>query len=100
MSTIDFTPTAYTVRSPGNGQPVRYEGEGWKWDIERAKSIYEEFATDYPALAALVVPDHFVQEYCRDYDRNLWSGGRGFGVHGDRPFFELAEKGLGEARFS
>jgi hypothetical protein len=47
-----------------------------------------------------VVPDHFVQEYCRDYDSNLYSGGRGFGVSGDRAFFRLAEKGLGVAQFS
>jgi len=27
MSNIDFTPTAYTVTTPGSGKPGRYEGE-------------------------------------------------------------------------
>lgn len=98
--TIDFTPTAYTVKSPGNGQPRRYEGDDWKWAIEGAKKELTRLSEAYPNLAQLVVPDHFVQEYCRDYDRNLYSGGRGFGVHGDQAFIELAERGLGQARFS
>ena len=74
MSTIDFTPTAYTVKSPGNGQERRYEGDHWLFDISRAKSSFEVFSLDYPALAALIVPDHFVQEYCRGCDNAAWSG--------------------------
>ena len=100
MSNIDFTPTAYTVESPEDGAQVRYEGAHHEDSIKEAKRRFHGLMKAYPHLAVKVVPDHFVQEYCRDYDRNLWSGGRGFGVHGDRPFFELAEKGLGEARFS
>jgi hypothetical protein len=100
MDSIDFTPTAYTVKSPGNGQPRRYEGDDWKWAIDGAKKELTRLSEAYPNLARFVVPDHFVQEYCREYDRNLYSGGRGFGVYGDRPFFELAERGLGQARFS
>ena len=97
---IDFTPTSYTVTTPGSGKPGRYEGENWKYAIEGAKRELIRLVETYPNMARLVVPDHFVQEYCRVYDRNLWSGGRGFGVYGDQAFFELAEKGLGEARFS
>jgi hypothetical protein len=37
MSNIDFTPTAYTVTTPGNGARGRYEGENWKYAIEGAK---------------------------------------------------------------
>jgi len=100
MSNIDFTPTAYTVTTPGNGERGRYEGENWKYAIEGAKRELDRLVETYPNLARLVVPDHFVQEYCRVYDRNLWGGGRGFGVHGDRAFFELAEKGMGQAKFN
>lgn len=100
MSNIDFTPTAYTVRSPGNGQARRYEGDEWKYAIVGAKRELDRLVETYPNLARFVVPDHFVQEYCRVYDSNLYSGGRGFGVHGDRAFFELAEKGLAEDKFN
>jgi hypothetical protein len=100
MSNIDFTPTAYTVKSPGNGQPRRYEGDDWKNAVANAKVELAQLTNEYPNLARFVVPDHFVQEYCRDYDSNLYSGGRGFGVNGDRAFFRLAEKGLGAAQFS
>jgi hypothetical protein len=100
MSNIDFTPTAYTVKSPGNGQPRRYEGDDWKNAVANAKVELAQLTNEYPNLARFVVPDHFVQEYCRDYDSNLYSGGRGFGVSGDRAFFRLAEKGLGAAQFS
>ena len=96
---IDFTPTAYTVKTPGNGQPGRYEGENWKYAIGHGKEEFTRLSETYPNLARFVVPDHFVQEYCRDYDRNLWSGGRGFGVHGDRAFFDLVEKGLSQSNF-
>jgi hypothetical protein len=100
MSNIDFTPTAYTVKSPGNGQLRRYEGDDWKNAVANAKVELAQLTNEYPNLARFVVPDHFVQEYCRDYDSNLYSGGRGFGVSGDRAFFRLAEKGLGVAQFS
>jgi hypothetical protein len=100
MSNIDFTPTAYTVTTSGSGKPGRYEGENWKYAIEGAKRELARLTEAYPNMARLVVPDHFVQEYCRNYDRNLWSGGRGFGVHGDSAFFELAEKGLAHSKFN
>ena len=99
MSTIDFTPTAYTVKSPGNGKELRYEGENWKNAIGYGKEEFARLSEAYPNIARLVVPDHFIQEYCKEYDRNLWSGGRGFGVHGDWAFFALAEKGLAQAKF-
>ena len=97
---IDFTPTSYTVTTPGSGKPGRYEGENWKYAIEGAKRELVRLVETYPNMARLVVPDHFVQEYCRVYDRNLWSGGRGFGVYGEQAFFRLAETGLGHPRFS
>ncbi len=97
---IDFTPTAYTVTTPGNGERGRYEGENWKYAIGHGQAEFARLSEAYPNMARLVVPDHFIQEYCREYDRNLWSGGRGFGVHGDRAFFELAERGLTEAKFN
>ena len=98
MKNIDFTPTAYTVRSPGDGSQVRYEGEQWDWDIRRAKSIYEEFATDYPALAALVVPDHFVQEYCRGCDSASWSGSTF--REWNEVFLELANRAIVHSKFN
>lgn len=100
MDSIDFTPTTYTVKSPGNGKTRRYEGEYWEQAITDAKVELAQLINEYPNLARFVVPDHFVQEYCRDYDSNLYGGGRGFGVSGKGAFFRLAEKGLGAARFS
>ncbi len=95
---IDFTPTAYTVRNPGNGQQVRYEGEGWARPISVAQVGYANLAAEYPALFTHIVPDHFVQEYCRALDAAAWSGGGDVNVNGI--ILRLAEKGLGQARFS
>ncbi len=100
MSNIDFTPTAYAVKSPGNGQLRRYEGEYWEYALANAKVELAQLTNEYPNMARFVVPDHFVQEYCRDYDSNLYSGGRGFGVTGEAAFFRLAERGLGQAKFN
>ena len=55
MSTIDFTPTAYTVKSPGNGKELRYEGENWKNAIVDAAETDTVFLNRFsrPALRAL-----------------------------------------------
>lgn len=97
-SFIDFTPTAYTVKSPGNGQQTRYEGGGWKYDIETARKAFERFAMVYPNMARLVVPDHYIQEYCRECDSASWSGSH-FSDKGT-VFMQLVEKALLVAKFS
>jgi hypothetical protein len=51
-------------------------------------------------MARFVVPDHFVQEYCRAYDSSCWGGSGGYSLDSAGVFFRLAEKGLGQARFS
>lgn len=98
MSTIDFTPTAYTVKSPGNGKQTRYKSDRWKFDIERAKSLFEELEGEYPTLAALIVPDHFVQEYCRGCDSASWSGSSFSGEL--EVFLRLANRGALQAKFN
>lgn len=97
---IDFTPTAYTVKSPADGMPRRYEygtNAGWLTTIETARRHFIELAGEYPNLARFVVPDHYVQEVCRLYDCNLYGGGGGYRVDRFTPFFRLAETGLSRA---
>lgn len=98
MSTIDFTPTAYTVKSPGNGQSIRYEGEAWKHDLNEGRRWFESLAANYPALAPFVVPDHFVQEYCRGCDSSYYSGSTYRGE--EALFLKLANRGAAQTRFS
>jgi hypothetical protein len=74
MSTIDFTPTAYTVESPEDGAQVRYEGSHHEGSIKESKRRFLGLAKAYPHLAAKVVPDHFVQEYCAADDSGAWAG--------------------------
>lgn len=99
--TIDFTPTAYTVKDPGNGEQRRYtEDERSSYAIETARRHFIELTEEYPALARFVVPDHYVQEYCRAYDNNLYGGGGGYGVDRLRPFLRLADRGAEQAKFN
>ena len=79
MSTENFTPTAYTVRDPGNGKERRYEGDHWLLTISRAEQALRELVESYPTLTTAIVPDHFVQEYCRRCDSASWSGSYGPG---------------------
>ena len=79
MSTADFTPTAYTVRNPGNGKPCRYEGDDWSRTISRAEQMWSVLMEAYPSLTKAIVPDHFIQEYCRCCDAASWSGSYGPG---------------------
>jgi hypothetical protein len=98
MSTIDFAPTDYTVKSPGDGKSRRYEGDHWEFDIKRAKHVFEELEGEYPTLAALIVPDHFVQEYCRECDSASWSGSSFSGEL--EVFLRLANRGALQAKFN
>ena len=98
MSNIDFAPTAYTVKNPGNGKPCRYDGNDYR--PADGKQEYRRLTETYPNMARFVVPDHFVQEYCRAFDASCWSGGGGMGVDTVRIFTQLAETGLGQAKFS
>ena len=99
--TIDFSPTAYTVKNPGNGELCRYtEDKLGPYAIETAKQHFIELTKEYPSLARFVVPDHYVQEYCRLYDSSLYGGGGGYGVDRLRPFLKLAERGAQQAKFN
>lgn len=99
MSTIDFSPTAYTVKSPGSGKIMRYESGMYPQMVGAAEREYMQLADEFPNLSRFVVPDHFVQEYCRAYDSNLYSGGGGYGIQGIAHFLMLAERGAGQAQF-
>ena len=77
MSTIE--PTAYTVRDPGNGEKRRYGGEHWLLEISSAERVWSDLVDSYPHLTKAIVPDHFVQEYCRRCDSAAWSGSYGPG---------------------
>jgi hypothetical protein len=99
MSTIDFSPTAYTVKSPGSGKTTRYESSMYPHLVGEASREYTRLADEFPNLSRFVVPDHFVQEYCRAYDSNLYSGGGSYGMQGIAHFLMLAERGVGQAQF-
>lgn len=77
MSTI--VPTAYTVKDPGNGKPRRYEGDDYKHSVDRSVRMWNAIVESYPHLTNAIVPDHFVQEYCRRCDSASWSGSYGPG---------------------
>lgn len=98
MSNIDFSPTAYTVKNPGNGKPCRYDAD----DSQSAdgEQEYRRLTEEFPNTARFVVPDHFVQEYCRAFDAYWRSDGGDMGVDTVRIFAQLAETGLRQAKFS
>ena len=77
MSNIDFSPTAFTVKDPGNGKDRRYEAVTHPRAVTDAARVFTQLAEAYPNLAATVVPDHFVQLFCRSQDSASWSGGWG-----------------------
>ena len=99
MRTIDFSPTAYTVKSPGSGKTTRYETSMYPHLVGEASREYTRLADEFPNLSRFVVPDHFVQEYCRAYDSNLYSGGGSYGMQGIAHFLMLADRGVGQAQF-
>lgn len=93
MSNIDFSPTAYTVKDPGNGKDRRYEADTHPRSVADGQRAFSQLAEAYPNLAATVVPDHFVQLFCRSQDNASWSGG--YGVTFEQQlgiFITLAEK--------
>jgi len=101
MSNIDFSPTAFTVKDPGNGKDRRYEAVTHPRSVADAARVFAQLAEAYPNLAATVVPDHFVQLFCRSQDSASWSGG--WGVTYEQQlgiFLGLAEKAATQNRFS
>lgn len=93
MSNIDFSPTAFTVKDPGNGKDRRYEVDAHPRSVADGQRAFTQLAAAYPNLAATVVPDHFVQLFCRSQDNSAWSGG--YGVSFEQQlgiFITLAEK--------
>ena len=101
MSNIDFSPTAFTVKDPGNGKERRYETGTHPRMVADAQRVFTQFAEAYPSLSALVVPDHFVQLFCRAQDNASWSGGYGVSYETQQGIFlNLAEVAAKQNRFS
>lgn len=101
MSNIDFSPTAFTVKDPGNGKERRYEEGTHPRMVADGQRVFTQLAEAYPNLAATVVPDHFVQLFCRSQDNASWSGG--YGVSFEQQlgiFITLAEKAAKQNRSS
>ena len=101
MTNIDFTPTAFTVKDPGNGKERRYEAVTHPRSVADAARVFTQFTELYPNLAAGVVPDHFIQLFCRAQDSASWSGG--YGVSYEQQlgiFLNLAEEAAKRNRFS
>ena len=98
---IDFSPTAFTVKDPGNGKERRYEAVTHPRMVGDAARVFTQFAEHYPNLAALVVPDHFIQLFCQAQDNASWSGG--YGISFERQQFillTLLEGAVKHNRFS
>ena len=101
MSNIDFTPTAFTVKDPGNGKDRRYEPAQHPRMVADAQRAFIQLAEEYPDLVKMVVPDHFIQLHCRAQDNASWSGGYGV-TSGDARlvFLNLLEEAAKQSRFS
>jgi hypothetical protein len=98
---IDFSPTAFTVKDPGNGKERRYEATLHPQMVASAARAFTLLAADWPALGRLVVPDHFIQLFCQAEDAASWSGS--FGVSIDRQreiFLDLLETAVRQNQFS
>ena len=101
MNNIDFTPTAFTVKDPGNGKDRRYEAVTHPRSVADAAREFSRIAEEYPTLVKLVVPDHFIQLHCQTQDNNSWSGG--YGVSADQGrmiLLNLLEKVATQNRFN
>lgn len=101
MTNIDFSPTAFTVKDPGNGKERRYEAGTHPRSVADGQRVFTQFAEHYPTLAAQVVPDHFIQLFCRAQDNASWSGG--YGVSFEQQQFillTLLEEAAKQNRFS
>ena len=101
MNNIDFTPTAFTVKDPGNGKDRRYEPAQHPRMVADAQRAFIQLAEEYPGLVKMVVPDHFIQLHCRAQDNASWSGGYGV-TSGDARmvFLNLLEESAKQNRFS
>ena len=98
---IDFSPTAFTVKDPGNGKDRRYEAVTHPRMVADAAREFGRLAEEYPTLVKLVVPDHFIQVHCQTQDNNSWSGG--YGVSSDQArmiFLNLLETAATQNRFN
>ena len=101
MSNIDFSPTAFTVKDPGNGKERRYEAVHYPQRVADAQRVFTQFADQYPTLAATMVPDHFIQLFCRAQDSASWSGEWGVSYEKQQVIFlGLAEDSARQNRFS
>ena len=101
MSNIDFSPTAYTVKDPGNGKDRRYEAVQHPRMVADAQRAFIQLAEEYPDLVKMVVPDHFIQRHCRAQDNASWSGGYGVSFEQQLGIFVgLAEKAAKGNQFS
>ena len=101
MSNIDFSPTAYTVKDPGNGKDRRYEVVQHPRMVADAQRAFIQLAEEYPDLVKMVVPDHFIQLHCQTQDNNSWSGGYGVNTEQSRMIFlNLLEEAAKQSRFS
>ena len=101
MSNIDFSPTAFTVKDPGNGKERRYEAVTHPRAVADGARVFTQLAELYPTLAATVVPDHFIQLFCRAQDNASWSGGWGISYEQQLGIFiTLAEEAAKQNRFS
>jgi len=78
-SGLDKIVEVYTVRSPANGEQIRYDNG----DVEEGKSIYGFIVQNYPNLARFDLADAFSQEYARSCDSSCWSGNGGYVSQGD-----------------
>jgi hypothetical protein len=98
---IDFSPTAFTVKDPGNGKELRYEEAHHPQMIAGAQRAFTLIAAEWPTLASSVVPDHFVQLYCRAEVGASWSGGFGVSIqHRNQILLDLLETAARQNRFS
>jgi len=98
---IDFTPTAFTVKNPGNGKDRRYDAATNPRMVTDAARVFTQFAEHYPTLAAQVVPDHFIQLHCRAQDNASWSGDYGVNTEQSRMIFlNLLEEAAKQKQFS
>ena len=101
MSNIDFSPTAFTIKDPGNGKDRRYEADTHARSVADGQRAFTQLSEAYPNLAASVVPDHFVQLFCRSQDSASWSGGWGVSFEQQLGIFlTLAEKAAKGNRFN
>ena len=101
MSNIDFTPTAFTVKDPGNGKDRRYEVVKHPRMVADAQRAFVQLTEEYPTLVKLVVPDHYIQLHCQAQVSASWSGNYGVSeARGILIFLNLLEESAKQNRFN